>query len=256
MAKEQFRYDGTKDLCDLIDRAGDKAGVGRGQAFEDFLTCSVCALGSGLMEDEYLATIRKGYDRGEQGKRGVDYITQSFARLVMLMEATRRDILGDLFEGAITYGERGQFLTPESLVELMTSLTVNPAAKGEWVNDPCCGSGRMLLAYADKKHPLELVGQDVDLRCVKMTTINLALRNLYGYVLWGNTLVGEVKAGYRTGFNRFGRFVRPLTEQELGNFIATRSHNDSYEASPVVESDVEDAPSKSDGCAGVQKRLF
>ncbi len=129
MSKEQFRYNGTKDLCDLIDRAGDRAGVSRGQAFEDFLTCSVCALGSGVMEAEYLATVGKGYDQGEQGRRGIDIITQAFARLVMLMDETRQDILGDLFEGAITHGERGQFLTPEPLARLLAAMTSDAEAK-------------------------------------------------------------------------------------------------------------------------------
>lgn len=46
----------------------------------------------------------------------------------------------------------------------------------------------MLLAVADLKPHWEFVGQDVDLRYVRMTTINLALRNLYGYVVWGNSL--------------------------------------------------------------------
>ena len=70
MAKEQFSYAGTKDLCQLVDRAGNKAGFGRGQAFDDFLHVTVCALATGLMEEEYLATVRKGYDRGDQGTRG------------------------------------------------------------------------------------------------------------------------------------------------------------------------------------------
>lgn len=44
-----------------------------------------------------------------------------------------------------------------------------------------------------------------------MTAINLALRNLYGYVLWGNSLGSErPKLVYRTGFNLRG-FVRELT---------------------------------------------
>ena len=179
MPREQFLYEGTKELCDLIDRAGHKAGFGRGQAFEDFPTLTVCTLATGLMEDEYLATVRKGYDKGEKGKRGIDDITQVFARLVTLME-DNRDYLGDLFCGGISFGQRGEFFTPESLTTLMAELTIDELARGETVSDPCCGSGRLLLAYAAKKRPEALVGQDIDLRCVRMTTINLGLRNLYG----------------------------------------------------------------------------
>jgi type I restriction enzyme M protein len=145
MPREQFLYEGTKELCDLIDRAGNKAGFGRGQAFEDFLTLTVCTLATGLMEDEYLATVRKGYDKGEKGSRGIDFITQAFGRLVLLME-DNRDYLGDLFCGGISFGQRGEFFTSQSLTTLMAELTIDDEATGETVCDPCCGSGRMLLA--------------------------------------------------------------------------------------------------------------
>ena len=62
----------------------------------------------------------------------------------------------------------------------------------------------MLLAVADLKPHWEFIGQDVDLRCVRMTAINLALRNLYGYVIWGNSLGLEQRLVYRTGFNLRG----------------------------------------------------
>ena len=40
MPREQFLYNGTQQICDLLDEAGRRAGVSRGQAFEDFLACS------------------------------------------------------------------------------------------------------------------------------------------------------------------------------------------------------------------------
>lgn len=67
----------------------------------------------------------------------------------------------------------------------------------------------MLLAIADLKPHWEFVGQDVDLRCVRMTALNLALRNLYGYVVWGNSLGLEKRLVYRTGFNLQG-FIREI----------------------------------------------
>ena len=66
----------------------------------------------------------------------------------------------------------------------------------------------MLLAVANENRERLLrvfIGHDVDLRCVKMTTLNLALHNLTGYVIWGNTLAAESKKVYETGFN--GRTV-------------------------------------------------
>ncbi len=46
-----------------------------------------------------------------------------------------------------------------------------------------------------------------------MTAINLALRNLYGYVIWGNSLADEQRLVYRTGFDLKGF----LSEVPLGD---------------------------------------
>jgi len=220
LAHEQFLYTGSDQVCRLIDEAGNRAGVSRGQAFEDFLSCAVCALSARQMEEEYLAVVAKGYGEGKHGRRGIDSLTRAFATLISLMEETRRDILGDVFQGGITYGEAGQFLTPENLCTLMAAMSLDADQQNEVVCDPCCGSGRMLLAYADQKRAGELIGQDVDLRCVRMTAMNMALRNLYGYVLWGNSLAHEVKLGYRTGMNMYGGFIRHMRPGELAEKVA------------------------------------
>jgi hypothetical protein len=208
LPKEQFLYSETKPVFDLIEETSRRSGVSRAQAFEDYLHMSVCALSGGQMEEQYMATVKK-HSEGKPGKRGCDSIAQAFGALVDAMEKTRYDILGDLFQGSITYGEAGQFLTPEPVCQMMAAMTVSDLTDEEsssrkTVCDPCVGSGRMLLAVADLKPHWEFVGQDVDLRCVRMTAINLALRNLCGYVVWGNSLGLEKKLVYRTGFNLRG----------------------------------------------------
>jgi hypothetical protein len=60
------------------------------------------------MEDEYLQTIEK-HKAGERGKRGVDKLAEMFAVLVDITGRTREDIIGDLFQGGITYGEKASF---------------------------------------------------------------------------------------------------------------------------------------------------
>ena len=49
---------------------------------------------------------------------------------------------------------------------------------------------------------------------MKITAINLALRNLYGYAIWGNSLANERKLAYATGFNGKG-VIRKLLDEEL-----------------------------------------
>ena len=215
MARESFAYSNTGKLLDLLDEAARRSGVSRGQAFEDFLQMGVCALSGGVMEDEYLAVVGK-HSAGKEGSRGCDSLAHLFGELVGQMEETRgemKDLIGDLFQGAITYGEAGQFLTPEPVARLMAKLTTTKyapeAGKTPRVCDPCCGSGRMLMAVAEEHRNWEFVGQDVDLRCVRMTALNLAFRNLYGYVIHGNSLTFERRLVYRTGFNGTG-FIREV----------------------------------------------
>ncbi len=213
MAKEQFFYPESADLLKTLDEAARRSGVSRGQAFEDFLHMTVCSLSGQRMEEQYMAVVKK-HSQGKPGRRGCDSIAELFAKSVAAMEAeeTRgemKDILGDLYQGAITYGENGQFLTPEPIARMMAAMTVGDVpeeAKHEKnsVCDPACGCGRMLLAVAEMHPHWLFVGQDVDLRCVRMCAINLALRNLYGYVIQGNSLTDERRLVYRTGFDLTG----------------------------------------------------
>jgi hypothetical protein len=77
------------------------------------------------MEEQYLQ-IAKRYSEGEKGKRGIDRLADAFGLLVQLMEETRADILGHVFMGGITYGENGQFYTPESVTTLMAQMSPAP----------------------------------------------------------------------------------------------------------------------------------
>lgn len=229
MPREQFLYDGTQQLCNLLDEAGQRAGVSRGQVFEDYLACVVAVLSNQQMEQEYMSVVRKGYAEGAKGRRGIDSLTQAFGTLISLMSETRQDILGDLFQGGITYGEAGQFLTSPEICRLMAALTFNEQTEHGVVADPCCGSGRMLLAYAEKHQPKALVGQDIDRRCVQMTAINMGLRNLYGFVLWGNSLARDVKLGYRTGLNMYGGVIRYMRPGELAEHLSDQGGRETPE---------------------------
>ncbi len=80
-------------------------------------------------------------------------------------------------------------------------------SEGETICDPCCGSGRMLMAAAKVNPKRIFIGQDIDHRCVQMTAINLALNGLKGYAVWGNSLALEIKRVYRIGFIVSGSIV-------------------------------------------------
>lgn len=83
----------------------------------------------------------------------------------------------------------------------------------------------MLLGAAKINRKMFFFGSDVDLLCVKMTVLNLALNNLVGEIVWGNPLTLEVWASFHirreflTGFpiifiqkesNQFGKLQSSL----------------------------------------------
>ena len=110
MAKEQFFYPATRPLFTKLEQLSQRSGVSRGQAFEDFLTGVVAALAAETMEDQYLAMVER-HQNGAVGKRGIDLMPQMLAELVDAMSREDVDILGDLFQASITYGEAGQYLS-------------------------------------------------------------------------------------------------------------------------------------------------
>ena len=221
LPKEHFRYRETEPLLKKLEQLSQRSGISRGQAFEDWLTAMVCALAAETMEDEYLGLVER-HKSGPSGQRGIDLMGAMFGQLVNAMDDTEADILGDLFEGAITYGEAGQLLSPEPLAGLLAELSIDPDArptpeKPLVVNDPCCGTGRMLLAATKLNPYLEAVGQDIDARCVKITAINLGLRGRYGHVLCGNSLAAEVRFAYQVG-SFFHETVRGLRRGVIREF--------------------------------------
>ena len=59
---------------------------------------------------------------------------------------------------------------------------------------------------------------DIDLRCVRMTAINLAMRNLYGHVVCGDSLRMTTNAIYETGrVQVWGNVIRKVRRVHLPN---------------------------------------
>ena len=109
-----------------------------------------------------------------------------------------RDALGDIFMDRISHGANGQFFTPETICEFMAKIT---DVDGCSVCDPCCGSGRMLLAgmkNSREEHHIDpyVYGGDLDHRAVRMALLNVCLNSAYGDMEWINTLLLEVYKTY------------------------------------------------------------
>lgn len=64
----------------------------------------------------------------------------------------------------------GYFPTPQHIVKMMVQITISESDKIKTFNEPCCGTGTMLLEASN--YCLRLYAQDIDLNMVKMATVN------------------------------------------------------------------------------------
>lgn len=120
-----------------------------------------------------------------------------------------QDFLGSLYMGLdFGYGWKGQFFTPWHVAEMMARLNISDDTGSELaekgyvsVCDPTCGSGVMLLAFAnafitvtgkDFTDKVLFVGQDLDPVVAKMCYIQLSLIGAAGYVKIGNSLTDPI----------------------------------------------------------------
>lgn len=105
------------------------------------------------------------------------------------------DALGTLYEEISSNSKAsflGQYFTPKPICDMMAQIQAPEKGRTDLkVNDPACGSGRMLLAFNKLAPGNYLVGQDKDAICTKMTAINLALHGCKGQSVNGDSLMPD-----------------------------------------------------------------
>lgn len=139
----------------------------------------------------------------------LETFAKMLAEITLGLEANpRQDFLGELFMALDLGNEwRGQFFTPYNVCCLMAAMTLTENALDKvkrrgWadVNDPACGAGALLIAFAnaclDKgvnyQQRVLFVAQDVDQLAGMMCYIQLSLLGCAGYVAVQNTLTNPV----------------------------------------------------------------
>lgn len=220
-------------FCDYIDELSRRHG--RDKVFNDFLTIAVCCLSMGKQEDLYFKTIKE-YTREE-----LTTFQEAFAALVIEMDNDGKglkDVLGEYFEEHFYNEKLGQFFTPPSLCKLMAEL--NPI-EGKNVYDPCCGSGRIFLAAAEKNRKVTFFGGDVSETCCKMTLINMCLNGLKCRISWMNSLTMEIYKEWAVTFTFFPRapFIVELEkETQTDEIIDVRKIVESALLKPSEENEI------------------
>lgn len=175
------------------------------QVWSDFILMAACAISNRVdlnhfevREKAYLDTIGR-YDAKEQR-----IFPELLAAVVHALDADpEQDFLGNLFM-QLELGNhwKGQFFTPYSLCRAIGEMQAGDLKavierKGYIsVNDPACGAGALLIAFANAARSIGVnyqnhvlfVAQDIDQTAALMCYIQLSLLGCPGYVVIGDTL--------------------------------------------------------------------
>lgn len=197
------RIDYQKQFIDVFKRLCQREQSWR--AWSDFVEMAACAYSNSVdavnyeaRERQYLNIVKR-YD----GKDAAEF-PRLLAILTQALDADpEQDFLGQLFM-SLELGNhwRGQFFTPYSLCRAMAEMQTGDLAdqlehKGYVsVNDPACGAGATLIAFANVarsrgvnyQERVLFVAQDIDRTAALMCYLQLSLLGCAGYVVIGDTL--------------------------------------------------------------------
>lgn len=206
-----------EEIIKMIDRSAYK--VNRNKLISDVLECGALAISNQIdftqydeREKRYLEII-KGYDT-----EGQKLIVDLFTKIFMLLSSVAydngvfNDYLGEIFMRC-NQGNKfaGQFFTPYHISKITAKITLSntksPPKKIITICDPCCGGGGMAIAILDVlkndyniNYAMDCFIEcaDIDIRCVHMTYLQLALAGAPAIVKHQNTLTQELYSVWKT----------------------------------------------------------
>jgi type I restriction-modification system DNA methylase subunit len=159
-----------------------------------------------VLESEHLQ-IRKRYKPEDE-----EAFSKLLGVLIILLDSEPRDILGQLYMSLeLENTQTGQFFTPPEISELMARLMYGDMLKNLekpfiTLAEPACGAGGMVLAFVnvmishghDPACKLWVQCQDIDRTAALMCYLQMALWNIPGVVIVGNTIAAEVREVFYT----------------------------------------------------------
>ena len=172
------------------------------EVFKDFLILCTCSLAqpfyrSSEIEQRYLNTVK------HYTKEQAEEFSKLLALLVMALEEKHQDFLGQVYM-QLNLGNvaNGQFFTPYNVSKMMSKICFVDIEKQLeekdfiTLSEPCCGSGGMIIAYAEtlKEHGYDYQYQlfveaiDIDEMCFMMAYIQLSLLGVGAKVIHGDSL--------------------------------------------------------------------
>lgn len=199
-----------KNICKLFDEACYRHN--RWSVWADFVVLAAISIAN-TVDHSNAESRTKMYHNIEKkyNERELECFQTMLSEIVEALEANpNQDFLGELYM-ALNLGNEhsGQFFTPYDVCRMMASINFPPDMKERiaergWisVNDPACGAGALLVAYANECRRPEndinyqtsvlFVAQDLDMIAGCMCYIQLSLLGCPGYVYIGNTLTDPI----------------------------------------------------------------
>lgn len=197
------------------------------EVFKDFLTLCTCSLAqpfyrSDEIEQRYLNTVK------QYKKEQAEEFSKLLAFLVMALEEKHQDFLGQVYM-QLNLGNvaTGQFFTPYHVSKMMSEICFTDIEKQLEEKDfitlaePCCGSGGMIIAYAETlkeqgynyQNQLFVEAIDIDEMCFMMTYIQLSLLGVGARVMLEDSLAWKFQQVLYTPFYFVNGFHWKLKKQ-------------------------------------------
>ena len=227
-ATPPLNTENEKEFAKIFEKLSFKHGAWT--VWQDFVTLSACSL-SNVLDKRQSVWQKRENEYHQTAKKYSETEFQQFASLlavtVKVTENPNQDFLGHLYMH-LNFGNgwTGQFFTPWHIAEMMARMSIGDGMKKEIeekgfisVNDPTCGSGCMLLAFAQAyknmlnesyHHSILFVGQDIDPVVAKMCYIQLSLMGCAGYVIVGNSLTKPLTGDVLIPYDDENLWIMPM----------------------------------------------
>lgn len=211
--------------------------------FDDFLT--MCVFNFSLDDPNYKSSrdeAMKKYDEKEHKLFNECFFEMLNCIKIQIVDHGEKwfDFFGDLYQTISSNyksSAMGQFFTPKHVVDAMLQISNIP--KDATVSDPCCGSGRMLLATHVHSEGCFVYAQDLDLMCCKMTMLNFVFHGCNGEVVWSNSLdLYDYKKGWRiqphpiiglpviSDLPKEQSYIYGVNQNQINKFLLTENHEE------------------------------
>lgn len=203
--------DHKKEIINRIQKMSGKYSVY--EIFGDWIKMLAISISNMIDVENYVSREKEYLDVSHKySGNELQEMCQMNAMLTNAYEEKMEDVLGYIYMHLeISSSRLGQFFTPYHICQLMAKIQVIPKDELILVNEPSCGAGGNVIAFAEKlkedgidyQNRLLVTCQDLDWKAVYMCYVQLSLYGIPAVVVQGNTLSepytgGRIPNAFRT----------------------------------------------------------